>query len=246
MSNNPELPYLLPDQRVRFPHPSTADEEGVVAVGGNLSPGFLLSAYEQGIFPWYEDGLPLLWWSPDPRFVLYPENLHIPRRIRRVIRNGRFSVSFDARFDEVISLCSRVPRRGQQGTWITDAMLRSYQELHELGFAHSVEVYRDGHLVGGLYGLLLGRVFCGESMFSLERDASKAGFVHLMLRAASPESPLNLHLIDSQMETQHMKAFGAECIPRTAFLNLVSTLLVAEPAADAWRMLNRIATVFSN
>lgn len=246
MSNNPELPYLLPDQRISFPHPSTADFEGVVAVGGNLSPGVLLSAYEQGIFPWYEDGLPLLWWSPDPRFVLYPENLHIPRRIRRVIRNGRFSVSFDASFDEVISLCSRAPRRGQHGTWITNAMMRSYRELHKLGFAHSVEVYRDDQLVGGLYGLLFGRVFCGESMFSLERDASKVAFVHFMLRAASPESPLNLHLIDSQMETQHMKAFGAECIPRDAFLNLVSTHLVAEPAADAWKMLNLIPTDISS
>ncbi|MFW6235020.1 MAG: leucyl/phenylalanyl-tRNA--protein transferase, partial [Spirochaetota bacterium] len=156
MSADPDFPYLTSGQRISFPSVDSADRDGVVAVGANLSPGVLLSAYEQGIFPWFEAGLPILWWSPDPRFVLQPEHLHIPRRLKRVLRNGGFDLSFDADFDSVISLCSRVPRRGQQGTWITQDMIRSYRELHRLGYAHSVEVHREGRLVGGLYGLLLG------------------------------------------------------------------------------------------
>lgn len=240
MGADPDFPYLDATERIAFPHPDTADADGVVASGANLSPGVLLSAYEQGLFPWFEEGMPILWWSPDPRFVLHPEDLYITRRLKRVIRNGGFSVAFNTDFDSVISLCSRVPRRGQRGTWITSDMIRSYRELHRLGHAHSVEVFRDGRLVGGLYGVLLGRLFCGESMFSIERDASKVGFVHLMLRACLPDSLVQIRIVDSQMETGHMSAFGAQHIPRDEFLALVARFGGAKPAADAWASLNDV------
>lgn len=243
MSADPDFPHLDSGERITFPPVSGADHDGVVAVGANLSPGVLLSAYEQGIFPWFEEGLPILWWSPDPRFVLHPEELHIPRRLKRVLRNGGFELTFDADFDSVISLCSRVPRRGQQGTWITQDMIRSYRELHRLGHAHSVEVYRDGRLVGGLYGLLMGQVFCGESMFSLEREASKVGFVHMLLRAASTDSPVSIRLVDSQMETAHMAMLGARSIPRGEFIGLLSEYMDSTPNADAWKALNEIDPV---
>lgn len=209
-----EFPYLDAEKRFRFPEPDSAGPEGIVGAGGNLSPGMLLSAYEQGIFPWYSGSEPILWWSPDPRFVLYIERLHVPKRLARTLKKREFTFTVDRAFDTVIEACGSVPRPGQEGTWITREMLEGYCELHKLGFAHSLEVYREGELVGGLYGVSLGDIFFGESMFSEVPNASKAGFVTLVraLEAA------NYRLIDCQVYTSHLARFGAEQIPRDQFL----------------------------
>jgi len=159
-----DFPYLTEDMVFPFPSPSSADEQGVVCSGGNLSPGLLLSAYRQGIFPWFNDDDPILWWSPDPRFVLFPDELHVSQTMRKLLRKQKYELALDRDFPAVIRACSSSPRSGQNGTWITEDMTQAYIELHRLGYAHSVEARRDGELVGGLYGVALGSLFCGESM----------------------------------------------------------------------------------
>ncbi|MBN1685217.1 MAG: leucyl/phenylalanyl-tRNA--protein transferase [Spirochaetales bacterium] len=217
----------------RFPPPDHATEHGIVGVGGTLSPGMLLSAYSQGVFPWYSEGDPLLWWNPDPRFVLFTDRLHISKSLKKLLNKRRFHFSFDLRFREVIEQCSRVKRPGQDGTWITPAMIDAYTELHRLGFAHSLEVWNDTRLAGGLYGVSLGRIFCGESMFTLESGASKAGLVHLagMLR------PLGFRLIDSQVRTDNLAAMGAEDIPREEYLQLLGNALEHRTIRGSWSAL---------
>ncbi|MGX8718632.1 MAG: leucyl/phenylalanyl-tRNA--protein transferase, partial [Desulfovibrio sp.] len=157
-----------------FPPAGSADEDGLVMAGGDLSPARLLLAYSRGIFPWYTEGQPILWWSLDPRCVLYPEKLHVPSSLRRVMNSGRFTFTENACFDRVMRACALVPRRGQEGSWITQEMVLAYARLHRMGHAHSVEVWEGGELAGGLYGVQTGRVFCGESMFHTVPDASKA------------------------------------------------------------------------
>ncbi|WP_224483991.1 leucyl/phenylalanyl-tRNA--protein transferase [Robertkochia aurantiaca] len=198
-----------------FPPLSAASAEGIVALGGDLSPERLLLAYQSGIFPWFEsDDDIILWWSPDPRMVLFPEELKISKSLRAELRKNRFQVTFDRAFDRVINACASIRRSGQSGTWITDDMKQAYAELHRQGKARSVEVWENDELVGGLYGVDLGNVYCGESMFSKVSNASKVGFVHLVEHLRS----LNYTLIDCQVYTDHLSRLGAREIRRKEFI----------------------------
>ena len=203
-----------------FPSAEDAPAEGLLMAGGDLSPERLMLAYSRGIFPWYGEDSPLLWWSPDPRCVLFTHKLHVNARLRRTLRSRSFTFSVSSCFERVIRLCAEVPRPGQDGTWIVPDMVEAYLRLHELGHAHSVEVWEDGELAGGLYGVKLGRVFFGESMFHLRSYASKAAVIFLVeqLRAQGVE------LLDCQQATPHMLRFGAEELPRKRFLPLVRRL----------------------
>ncbi|MGE4555702.1 MAG: leucyl/phenylalanyl-tRNA--protein transferase [Desulfovibrionaceae bacterium] len=209
--------FALPEEPLVFPDPELADPDGLVAVGGDLSPQRLLAAYHQGIFPWYSETTPILWWSPDPRLVLFPEELHVARSLRRIINSDRFEVSFDKNFQAAISACSATLRPGQNGTWLVPEMIRAYVRLHELGLAHSVEAWSGGKLAGGLYGVALGRMFFGESMFFREGNASKVAFVH-MVRYLKEQGFV---LIDCQQTTPHMMRFGAREISRSRFLAIL-------------------------
>jgi len=177
MGPDPDFPFLSPNQRFQFPSPEKAKHNSVVAWGGNLSPGMLLSAYEQGLFPWYGEDDPVIWHSPDPRFVVFPEKLHVSRTMQKILRQKIFTVTFDKDFSGVITSCSKVKRPGQNGTWITSDIIEAYTELHRLGWVHSAEAYLAGELAGGCYGVLIGKIFFGESMFSLKPNASKAAFI---------------------------------------------------------------------
>jgi leucyl/phenylalanyl-tRNA---protein transferase len=199
------MPVFQLSDRLLFPPPSLAREDGLLAVGGDLSAERLLLAYQQGIFPWYSPGEPILWWSPDPRLVLFPGEFHLARRLARTIRQQVFSVTFDTDFPGVIRACSRVRRKEGQGTWLDEAMIGAYCRLHELGYAHSVECRQDGNLVGGLYGVSLGTVFFGESMFSLVPDSSKAALAGLVGRLLG----WDFELIDCQVGTGHLERLGA-------------------------------------
>ncbi len=204
------------------------EPNGLLAAGGDLSPERLLAAYRHGCFPWYQDGQPVLWWTPDPRTVLYPEELHISRSLRKKLRQGPFSVTFDRAFREVIEGCA-APRSYADGTWITATMQNAYMRLHQLGIAHSVEVWQGQQLVGGLYGLAIGRLFFGESMFSRATDASKIGFVALVERLQD----WGFKMIDCQMPTQHLTSFGARPISREAFAETLAKYL-DEPSSARW------------
>jgi len=225
-----DFPYLDEHTSFDFPPVEEATEEGIVAVGGNLSPGMLLSAYRQGLFPWYSEGDPILWWSPDPRFVLFPAELHLSRSLRKLLHKGVFGVTFDTHFKEVIEACSAIPRPGQRGTWITKEVVAGYCELHRLGYAHSVEVKLDGRLAGGLYGVALGEVFFGESMFSFESNASKVAFAALLERLATQ----GCSLVDCQVHTPHLARFGAREIPRADFLKLLREGLRRQTPRGIW------------
>ena len=205
------------------------EPNGLLAAGGDLSTDRLLAAYRHGCFPWYQDGQPLLWWSPDPRTVLYPNELHVSRSLRKRMRQGDFQVTFDHAFSEVIQGCAG-PRSYADGTWITTPMQQAYIHLHAMGVAHSVEVWQDGQLVGGLYGLSIGRLFFGESMFSRATDASKVGFVTLVERLRA----WGFALIDCQMPTRHLESFGARSISRETFAVALAEHLDSSSAAD-WR-----------
>jgi leucyl/phenylalanyl-tRNA--protein transferase len=226
----PHFPYLEADADYPFPDPSEATVQGILCEGGNLSPGMLLSAYRRGIFPWFNEEDPILWWSPDPRFVLFPAELHVSESMRKLLRRRSYDLCLDRDFPAVIRACSSVPRPGQRGTWITDDMIEAYIELHRLGYAHCVEARRDGRLVGGLYGVSLGAVFFGESMFSLEDDASKAAFIPLVWRLADE----GFTLIDSQVYTDHMAGLGAREIPRTEYLRLLHERIAAPTRSGNW------------
>lgn len=200
-----------------FPDPEQAGPNGLLAVGGDLAPETLIEAYSNGIFPWFGEHEPVLWWSPDPRMVLFPHEFHCSRRLARRLRQGRYAITHDRAFAEVIHACATHPRPGQQGTWIVPSMIRAYMRLHELGLAHSVEVWEKGHLVGGLYEVLLGRVFFAESMFSRVRDGSKMALAELCRQGISDAWAL----IDCQFYTKHLASLGAREIPRSRFLSIV-------------------------
>ncbi|MCQ4256402.1 leucyl/phenylalanyl-tRNA--protein transferase [Stutzerimonas stutzeri] len=223
------LTWLQRDE-LSFPPLEKAMREpnGLLAAGGDLSPARLLAAYRHGCFPWYQDGQPLLWWSPDPRTVLYPDELHISRSLRKKMRQGVFTVTFDQAFKDVIEGCAG-PRDYSDGTWITTPMQDAYIELHRLGAAHSVEVWQNDQLVGGLYGLAMGQLFFGESMFSRTTDASKAGFVTLVERLKE----WGFKLIDCQMPTEHLASFGSRSIPRHVFAETLDKYL-DEPSTARW------------
>lgn len=208
-------------EKIEFPNLSEATSDGLLAVGGDLSVERLLLAYNSGIFPWYEKGQPILWWSPDPRMVLFPSNFKVSKSLQKKIKSKEFNVSFNTAFSEVIKNCSDIKRRGQGGTWITSEMQYAYTQLHKKGYATSVEVWREEELVGGLYGIDLSdkKMFCGESMFSIESEASKVGFYSLVNELKKKE----YKLIDCQMYTAHLASLGAEEISRTDFLKFLSS-----------------------
>lgn len=220
--------YRLPEA-IAFPPAEQTAENGLLAVGGDLSPERLLAAYRKGIFPWYGDGDPILWWSPDPRFVLFPNELRVSRSMRQFMKKGSLRITFDQAFREVIAACRR-PRPGQNGTWITKEMREAYTDLHDLGFAHSVEVWREKELVGGLYGVSLGSAFFGESMFSAIPNASKAALITLI---PSLEKR-GFDLIDCQVETAHLRLLGARPIPRRDFCALLSQSLRRDTLRGNW------------
>ncbi len=207
------MPVAWLDERLRFPPVEHALPEGLLAVGGDLGLERLLLAYRNGIFPWYAPGEPILWWSPDPRLVLLPGSLHVPRSLRRVLNRGRFRFTLDQAFVAVIHACAA--DRRQSGTWLVPEMISAYIRLHQAGYAHSLEVWREGRLAGGLYGVALGRCFFGESMFHRESDASKAGLVHLVRHLEA----MGFSLIDCQVTTAHLVRFGARQMPRREFLD---------------------------
>lgn len=224
------FPILSEDERLEFPDPRNADSRGILCVGANLSPGVLLSAYSQGIFPWFSEGEPILWWSPNPRFVLYPPEIRVSESMRRVLRKGTYTLTLDRDFRGVIEACSSTPRPGQDGTWITRDMIEAYVRLHELGFAHSVEAWKGPELAGGLYGVSLGRLFCGESMFSKAPNASKAALIALAWRLADEGFPV----IDSQVRTEHVTSMGGRNIPRLRYLDLVRRCLEFPGLRGSW------------
>ena len=201
-----------------FPSALSANNDGIVAIGGNLDPKRILQAYKQGIFPWFESDDHLVWWSPDPRMVLFPANLKISKSTKKILKDGSFNVTFNQSFDQVVECCASVKRFGQNGTWITDGLKKAYNLLHKEGHAFSVEVWKDFELVGGLYGIDLGDVFCGESMFSKENNASKIGFIHLIKELTKN----GYKLIDCQVPSAHLKSLGAEEISREQFLNFLT------------------------
>jgi leucyl/phenylalanyl-tRNA---protein transferase len=226
------MPVFRLNARLAFPPPELADESGLLAVGGDLKPERLLLAYSLGIFPWYSDGLPILWYSPDPRLVLESRDLVVSRTLKKTLRRGRYRVTLDTAFDRVIRACADAPRPGQHGTWITEDMLRAYRRLHELGFAHSAEAWLDGELAGGLYGVSLGAGFFGESMFARADDASKVAFVLLVEQLGR----WGIDLIDCQVHTEHLARFGAVVWPRERFLARLAAALEKPTRSGRWRL----------
>lgn len=212
-----------------FPDPMQAEHGGLVGVGADLRPERLIAAYAQGIFPWYDED-PILWFSPDPRFVLVPDELHVSRSLRKSLRRERFEVRLDTAFEAVMVACRDTPRPGQRGTWITDDMLEGYCALNEMGLAHSVESWRGDELVGGMYGVSLGTAFFGESMFAHESDASKVAFVHLMERIRQ----WGFAFLDCQVHTDHLERFGARPWPRATFLDALRATLAEPTRCGPW------------
>ncbi|MDO6471138.1 leucyl/phenylalanyl-tRNA--protein transferase [Maribacter sp. 1_MG-2023] len=209
--------YFLNDELV-FPPVDSANIEGLLAVGGDLSPERLLLAYQSGIFPWFDNDSIILWWSPDPRMILYPDHIKISKSMKKINRNNQFRLTRNTCFKEVLEYCSSVPRDGQDGTWITDEMKNAYIALHERGIAKSYEVWEGDILVGGLYGIDLGDVFCGESMFSLTSNASKFAFIKL----AEELQAKDYKVIDCQLHTNHLESMGAQEIPRKEFMKFLN------------------------
>ena len=204
-------------ENIWFPDVDETTEDGLLAIGGDLSPERLMLAYKKGIFPWFEENQPIVWWSPDPRMVLFPNELKVSKSMRQVLRNSGFVVTVNKSFKEVITECSKAKREGQLGTWITKDMIEAYTKLHELGYAKSVEVWQNDKLVGGLYGIDLGSVFCGESMFAKVSNASKVGFITFLQNT-------DYRLIDCQVYTEHLASLGAIEIPRKEFIQHLQEL----------------------
>lgn len=213
-----------------FPDPGQSRSKGLICAGGNLEIQTLIQAYSKGIFPWYSEGSPILWWSPDPRMILFPDRFRKSKSLLQTIKSGMFEIRFDTAFDRVIENCSIIPRKGQDDTWITGEMMYAYRKLHAEGYAHSVETYFNGELAGGLYGVSLGRTFFGESMFYLMKDASKIALYWLVKKLIS----LDFDLIDAQQSTSHLKSLGAEEISRKEFLKLLKESLRKETIRGSW------------
>lgn len=224
------LDAFNPNQAFPSLDKALGEPNGLIAVGGCLSPRRILNAYRNGIFPWFNPGEPILWWSPDPRLVLFPDKLQVSRSLRKTLRKQLFEIRYDSAFEQVIIACA-APRGDQGGTWITEDMKQAYLQLHKLGIAHSVEAWQDQQLVGGLYGIGIGRVFFGESMFHRKTDASKVVFAHLVRQLTDWQ----YQLIDCQVSSEHLFSLGAEEIPRAAFADLLNRLCELQPGPDAWR-----------
>ncbi len=224
------MPVFLLSENVAFPPAHFATAEGLLAVGGDLSQERLLSAYRKGIFPWYADNEPILWWSPDPRLVLYPDELHVSRTLNKVLRKNMFTVTVDSAFEDVITACAKTRTQNEEGTWIVDDIQAAYCQLHDAGYAHSVETWLNGHLVGGLYGVSLGRCFFGESMFSNASNASSVALVALARHLMT----LSFDFIDCQVTTAHLMRFGAREIPRSQFLKELRKALAGTTLKGRW------------
>lgn len=227
------FPYLSEDQYFHFPPVEDATPEGIVASGGNLSPGMLLSAYKQGIFPWYEEWEAILWWSPDPRFILRPDEIIVSRSMAKILKRQVFQFTVDKDFPQVIRNCQSVPRKKEKGTWITTEMLEAYIKLHELGYAHSVEAWKNDELTGGIYGISLGSCFFGESMFSFQSNASKAVLIVLSRMLADA----CYSIIDCQVYTKHLDSMGAKMIPRKDFIAIINKGLKKKTITGNWPVL---------
>jgi leucyl/phenylalanyl-tRNA--protein transferase len=223
------MPIFSLREDYEFPPVELADKTGILAVGGDLSPGRLIEAYKHGIFPWFSEGDPIIWWSPDPRFVLFPDEIKIARTMRQVFNRHIFTVTFDKNFDDIIYAC-REPRGDKDGTWITDEMAEAYITLHRMGYAHSVEVWHEGSLAGGLYGVSLGRCFFGESMFTRVSNASKAALITLTQKLKT----LDFSIIDCQVYTGHLQSLGARHIRRSEFIQIVNDGLRYESTMGDW------------
>lgn len=224
------MPIYILNEKLDFP-PVEGAEDGIVAVGGDLSPERLLLAYQRGIFPWYSEEEPIIWHSPEERFVLMPDDLHISRSMRRVIHSGKFSITFDTNFSFVIQQCAQIERKEQDGTWITNDMIRAYTELHQFGYAHSAEVWSDNKIVGGVYGVSIGKCFFAESMFHTESNASKFAIIKLV-------EFLKQHdflFIDAQVYTEHVATLGAKEIPRPVFIDLLQQGLQYKSMTGKWQ-----------
>ena len=225
---------MIPWLRGNAPFPPVSkaltSPNGLLCAGGDLSPARIVLAYSQGIFPWFSEGDPILWWSPDPRMVLFPEELKVSRSLRKTVARKPYEIRFDSAFAQVMAACA-APREGQGGTWIVPEMVAAYTELHGQGFAHSVESWSDGELVGGLYGVSLGKVFFGESMFARAPDASKVALVHLVQRLREAD----YRVIDCQQATAHLASLGAREIPRAAFAQLLRESIQYPPSGETWR-----------
>ena len=224
------MPVFQLDARPVFPSPSLAEPDGLLAVGGDLSPERLIAAYQSGIFPWPHEGFPLLWFSPHPRMVLRPGELHVPRRLARIVKQNRFQVRLDTAFEAVIIACASTPRRHEAGTWITPGMQAAYTRLHRMGHAHSAEAWLDGCLVGGLYGVAVGGAFTGESMFAHVPDASKVAFVTLVQQLER----WGFALVDAQVHTEHLARFGARQIARRQYLALLEAARQVPGRGGRW------------
>ena len=224
------MPVFCLSEQILFPEPELSRKDGLLAVGGDLSIERLILAYRMGIFPWYAHGDPILWWSPDPRLVLYPNALHVSRSLTKTLKQGHFVVTLDQDFAQVIAACAGAPRDNQPGTWITTDMMDAYRNLHDAGFAHSVEVWNHGELAGGLYGVSLGKCFFGESMFARKNNASKVGLVTL----ANLLQKWSFHLIDCQVTTHHLVRLGAREIPRKQFLAELKLALKSPTQKGKW------------
>jgi leucyl/phenylalanyl-tRNA--protein transferase len=231
------IPWLGPNDPLPPVERALRRPNGLLAAGGGLNVPRLLEAYSRGCFPWFNEGEPVLWWSPDPRMVLVPGELHLSRSLAKRIRHGGFSIRADTAFRGVMDGCA-APRPGQAGTWITDEMIDAYSALHDAGYAHSIETWIDGELVGGLYGVAIGRAFFGESMFARASDASKLAFVHLV----SQLDEWGFGIIDCQMNTAHLAAFGAREIPRTAFLDRIRTCTAQSAPPSPWQLNQALAS----
>jgi len=217
---------------IQFPDPNLAEDDGLVAVGGELSAEYLLSAYSQGLFPWFNEGEPILWWSPNPRMILYPRKFIFRKSLLQRKRNAEFSFRMDTAFKKVMNNCAQVNRKDQKGTWISPDMINAYCSLHELGYAHCVETYQEDRLVGGLYGISLGKVFFGESMFYHVRDASKLALAVLCEKLAE----WDYHFIDVQQSTPHLRSLGAEDMERSKFLIMLQEALTYSSRKGKWRI----------
>ena len=239
------MPIFALNEKIEFPPVGLAERNGILAVGGDLSPQRLLLAYSLGIFPWYGSGEPLLWWSPDPRCVLFPENLHVSKRMERKLRSGNFILRSDTCFREVITSCAGIKRKHEKGTWINPDIISAYCRLHDLGWAHSIEAFIPDdspapgtgdtpvlQVAGGLYGISLGRCFFGESMFSSVSDASKAAFIS-MVRALGA---LGIEIIDCQLPTPHLLSLGAEEIHRSEYMDMLERLLEDPDLRGRWKL----------
>jgi len=222
--------YILGEENV-FPDPNDAEETGLLAVGGDLTPERLLLAYESGIFPWYSEDDPILWFSPNPRLIFELGDYNPGRTLRKVVNSGKYEVRIDTKFNEVIKSCAEISRKHQSGTWITGEMISAYSKLHELGYAHSFETFYNGELIGGLYGVSLGGAFFGESMFHNIKDSSKVAFHHLVLKCIE----YNFDFIDSQISTEHMKQMGCVEISRHLFLKRLKKALLKDTVKGHWK-----------